>query len=193
MGNAVELVARPRLEAERSPLALADVHAEHTEFIWKTLHRLGVREPIVEDVFQEVFVVVLRRLHTFDGRSALTTWLFGICLRVARSYRRRAYFRRERAVAEVGDAKGPVAPDRTPEEALQRREAEARLQGILDSLELEHRAVFVMFEFDGLGCQEIADMIGVPLGTVHSRLHRARASFARAAERYRAIDARRGP
>src|SRR6185369_8078226 len=103
MSNTVELVARSPLEAERKPLALADIYAEHTEFIWKTLYRLGVREHHVEDVFQEVFVVVLRRLSSFDGRAAMTTWLFGICLRVARGYRRRAYFRREQAVADVGE------------------------------------------------------------------------------------------
>jgi RNA polymerase sigma-70 factor (ECF subfamily) len=191
MSNTVELVARSPLGAERKPIALADVYAEHTEFIWKTLHRLGVHEHHVEDVFQEVFVVVLRRLSSFDGRSAMTTWLFGICLRVARGYRRRAYFRREQVVGDVGDTKW-AAPERTPEEEVQHREERARLYDVLDQLELEHRAVFVMFEFDGLSCQEIAEMIGVPLGTVHSRLHRARAAFSRAAKRYQAIDARRG-
>jgi RNA polymerase sigma-70 factor (ECF subfamily) len=192
MSHLLQLVARSPIEAERSRLTLADVYAEHTDFIWKTLHRLGVREPFIEDIFQEVFVVVLRRLDSFDGHSAMTTWLFGICLRVARSYRRRAHFRRERVVAEVSDVASPVSSERTPEEELEHREAEARLRDILDRLDLEQRAVFVMFEFDGLSCQEIADMIGIPLGTVHSRLHRARAAFARNAERFRAIDARRG-
>ncbi len=191
MSNTVELVARSPIGAEQRPIALADVYAEHTDFIWKTLHRLGVREHHVEDVFQEVFVVVLRRLSSFDGRSAMTTWLFGICLRVARSYRRRAYFRREQVVDDVGESKW-AASGRTPEEEVQHREAQARLCTVLDDLELEHRAVFVMFEFDGLSCQEIAAMIGVPIGTVHSRLHRARASFARAAKRYLAADGWRG-
>jgi RNA polymerase sigma-70 factor (ECF subfamily) len=191
MSNTIELIARPPLDAQRKPIALADVYAEHTDFIWKTLHRLGVRDHHVEDVFQEVLIVVLRRLASFDGRSLMTTWLFGICLRVARGYRRRAYFRRERVVADVGEATR-VASDRTPEDEVQHREAQARLYDILDHLELEHRAVFVMFEFDGMACQEIAEMIGVPLGTVHSRLHRARAAFARAAKRYQALDARSG-
>src|SRR6266542_1301899 len=164
MSHTAEIVARSSREAERVPLTLDDVYSEHTEFIWKTLHRMGFRLPVIEDVFQEVFVVVLRRLGSFDGRSATTTWLFGICLRVARGYRRRAHFRRERIVADVDDATRAVATEATPEEELERRESEMLLFEILDQLDIEQRAVFVMFEFDGLSCQEIAEMIGVAVG-----------------------------
>src|SRR5690348_5140787 len=104
MSHAGELLARLHLGIEPRPLTLADIYADHTDFIWKTLHRLGVREPHIEDVFQEVFLVIFRRLDSFDGSSAVTTWLFGICLRVATGYRRRAHFRREQVVADVAAA-----------------------------------------------------------------------------------------
>ncbi len=64
---------------------------------------LGVAEADIEDVCQEVFITVHRKLSEFEGRSALRTWLYGISLRVASDYRRRAYVRRERAVAEPRD------------------------------------------------------------------------------------------
>ena len=76
-------VARPKL-------TVAGVHARHGEFIWKTLYRMGVRAPHLEDVYQEVFLVVHRRLDSYAGHCAITTWLFEVCFRVAAGYRRRA-------------------------------------------------------------------------------------------------------
>jgi RNA polymerase sigma-70 factor (ECF subfamily) len=189
MSTAGELSARSAPADDVYALTLADVYATQTTFIWKTLHRLGVREPHIEDVFQEVLLVVFKRLPTYNGSSALTTWLFAICFRVASDYRNRAHMRREMAVSDIGTA--AVDLGRSPEEELHRREAETRLLGILDGLTLDQRAVFVMFEIDGLRCEEIATMMGVPIGTVHSRLHWARKSFARALKRLHEADARR--
>src|SRR5438128_2482628 len=109
MSTAGELSARPTTGEDSGGLTLADVYAKHTDFLWKTLHRLGVREPHIEDVLQEVLLVVHRRLDSYDRRSALTTWLFGVCLRVASDHRKRAHFRRERAMADVAMAAGVVA------------------------------------------------------------------------------------
>ncbi len=77
--------------------------------------------------------------------------------------------------------------DDGPEEAAQHRQAQARLAEVLDSMDLEKRAVFVMFEIDELPCEEIATMMGVPIGTVHSRLYSARKAFREALAR---LDAR---
>src|SRR5687767_8088682 len=65
------------------------IYEEHARFVWMTLQRLGVQPAELDDVAHDVFVVVHRRLHTFDGTSRMTTWLFGICLRLAANYRRR--------------------------------------------------------------------------------------------------------
>ncbi|MEI8259466.1 MAG: sigma-70 family RNA polymerase sigma factor [Deltaproteobacteria bacterium] len=70
------------------------VYTEHAEFVWKGLFRLGVRESDLEDMVQEVFMVVHRRISSFDGSSRMTTWLFGIAMRVAAGYHRRAHRRR---------------------------------------------------------------------------------------------------
>jgi RNA polymerase sigma-70 factor (ECF subfamily) len=171
------------------PLDAAAVHAAHAEFVWRSLARLGVKDPDLPDMLQEVFLVVHRRAHAFDGSSKLTSWLFGICLRVAASYRRRAHRRYERPLEPAQLPPSAEADD--PEHALQRRQARHQLEELLDSMPLDKRAVFVMFEIDELSCADIALELDVPIGTVHSRLHAARAAFTKAIERQRARDARR--
>jgi RNA polymerase sigma-70 factor (ECF subfamily) len=167
---------------EHHALDIGSLHAEHSEFAWITLQRLGIGDADVEDLLQEVFVVVHRRLHTFDGSSRVTTWLFAICLRVAAAHRRRAHVRRER----LGDLPDPADQAASPEDIAATREAQARLGAILDRMDLEKRALFVMFEIDEVPCDAIGEILGVPIGTVYSRLHAARADFESARRRLEA-------
>jgi RNA polymerase sigma-70 factor, ECF subfamily len=172
----------------RPSAAVTRIYQANADFVWRSLQRLGVKDPDLDDVVQEVFVVVHERLHTFDGTAKMTTWLFGICLRVASAYRRRGFRRRETSVAEV-----PEPTDRTstsPEQDLAAAESRRRLELLLDELELEKRAVFVMFEIDEMPCEEIAQIVGVPVGTVYSRLHAARKSFQKALARMQARETR---
>lgn len=169
--------------AERQPIALGaeQVYQLHADFVWRTLQHLGARSADLEDLGQEVFVTVHRRLHTFDGRSKLTTWLFGICLHLVQRYRRRAYFRLEFLHAEPPERVDP----HTPEQDYASEEARLRLQQLLAKLSPERRATFVLFEVEGVACEQIAELTGVPLGTVYSRLHLARKQVAAAAARLR--------
>jgi RNA polymerase sigma-70 factor (ECF subfamily) len=171
-------------------LDVAQIHDEHADFVWRSLQRLGVREMDLEDALQEVFIVVHRKLATYDGNARLSTWLFGICLRVAAGQRRKAHLRRERASTDWEDAPDD-RPHANPEASAMRREAEQRLERALDALGLERRAVFVMFEIEGMPAPAIAELLGVPVGTVYSRLSTARAEFSRAAERLARADARK--
>ena len=116
------------------------------------------------------------RLGRFRGDSQLTTWLFGICLRVVAAHRRRAWFRRETPTADLPDAEAMPASGR-PDAALAEREAQAALRRVLDAMDLEKRAVLVMFDVDELPGEEIAAILGVPIGTVWSRLSAARKQF----------------
>ena len=170
----VSLAASPTEdEVPSTATTVADVVAQHAQFLWRTLQRLGVHEAHLPDVSQEVLLVVHRRLHTFDGRTALRAWLFGVCLRVALAHRRTAHIRREHPVEIVPD--DPDAePMATPEDAASAAESRRVLQQALDDLSPEKRAVFVMYELEGIDCDEIAATMGVPRGTVHSRLHVAR-------------------
>jgi RNA polymerase sigma-70 factor (ECF subfamily) len=161
---------------------VAQLVAEHGRFVFLTLQRFGVRGPDVEDLAQEVFVVALQRLHPRDPAHRVTSWLWGVCMRVASNHRRRAWVRRERPhdePPEPVDAAG--SPD--AEEVAHRRQQRAQLDAILDELDLERRATFVMFEIDGMTCDEIAADMGVPVGTVYSRLHAARRQFQEALRR----------
>jgi RNA polymerase sigma-70 factor (ECF subfamily) len=164
-------------------LSVTRVHERHGEFVWRTLHRMGVRPPHVEDVYQEVFLVVHRRLRTFTGQSAITTWLFEICFKVAAGYRRKAHFRREELVPDWSAMESLSSPEPSPERQLVTTRQAKQLERILDALPLEYRVVFVMFELEGLSSEEIAESLGAPLGTVYSRLYRARKRFARALAR----------
>jgi RNA polymerase sigma-70 factor (ECF subfamily) len=152
------------------------VYEAHGEFVWKSLYRLGVAECDLEDMVQEVFVVVHRRLDSYDGTAKLTTWLFGISLRVASTYRRTAHRRKEIAVDPLL-ADERIDASATPEEALSLRQARGRLSSVLDRMDLEKRAVFVMFEIEQMPCADIAALLDVPVGTVYSRLHAARKVF----------------
>lgn len=171
----VQLAADPlllsALGAERpGALAAEGVYALHADFVWRTLQHLGVRSADLEDLAQEVFIAVHRGIKGFDGRSKLTTWLFGICLHLVQRHRRRAYFRFEFLQSEPPER---IDSD-TPELRYAGAEQRARLEQLLQGLNPERRATFVLFEVEGWSCEEIAELTAVPVGTVYSRLHSAR-------------------
>jgi RNA polymerase sigma-70 factor (ECF subfamily) len=157
------------------PRDVQQIYVDHAQFVWASLQRLGIRDSDLQDVHQEVFVIVHKRLHAFEGESTLTTWIFGICARVAANYRRLARVRREQVVAEVPEASS--RDEHGPEAGAIMTQNRARLQALLDGMDPEKRAVFVMFELEETPCSEIAEMLGVPVGTVYSRLHAARKQF----------------
>lgn len=163
------------------PLNVADIHRVHANFVWRSLQRLGVHPNDLEDMQQEVFVIVHRKLPGYDAEMALSAWLFGICRRVAAAYRRKAHRRYEEATGEWYEQADLKYPD--PEEAAENAQARRQLDLLLERLDLDKRAVFVMFEIDGLTCEEIAEQLGVPVGTVYSRLHTARKIFQKALEK----------
>lgn len=149
--------------------AFRELYQDNAAFVWRSLRRLGVAPAHLEDACQEVFVVVHRKLASFDGQSP-RSWLFAIALRVAADHRKRAFVRREQA---TGDVEGEVvsAPQHAAVERVQAREF---LEKVLDELDDDKRAVFVLFELEGLGMNEIALAVGCPLQTAYSRLHAAR-------------------
>ena len=120
-----------------------------------------------------MLVVVHRQGRTYDPARPLRGWLFGICAGLARNYRRRAFRRFESLSAEPPE----VRDAGSPEDALDARRRRERGARVLAELDPEQRAVFVMFEVEGMSGKAIAELLDVPLGTVHSRLHSARKSL----------------
>ena len=145
------------------------VFQEQAPYVWRALRRLGVAEADADDVCQDVFLVVHRKLATFGG-SSLRTWLYGICLRVASEHRRRPHRRREEVVEAVPDP--GVAPSQ--EDDVERRRALALLDEALSLLDDDKRAVFVLFELEQVPMVEVAEAAGCPLQTAYSRLYAAR-------------------
>lgn len=115
-------------------------------------------------------MAVFRGLEGFEGRSALRTWVYGICVRVASNHRRRAYVRRERSVSEPPEqAQEPDQP-----RALEEGMGWPTLRRLLDTLDADKRDVFVLYELEELPMREVAEACGCPLQTAYSRLHAAR-------------------
>jgi RNA polymerase sigma-70 factor, ECF subfamily len=165
--------------AEPPHLNAAQVFREHGAYAWRALRRLGVADSDIADVCQEVFVVVHRKLLEFEGRSQLRTWVYGICVYTASDYRKRARRRPEIATELLPEQ---VAPD-NPASSLEGAEARATLDRILDTLDDDKRAVFVLFEIEQMPMTEVVAAVGCPLQTGYSRLHAARAHVQQAIAR----------
>lgn len=148
----------------------------HFDFIWRLLRRSGLSEPRADDAAQEVFLVASQRLADIAVGSE-RSFLFGTALRVASTVRRSAEFRREHPglEADVGDT---AAGSRvSTEDLVDQHRARAALDAILEELPEDLRTVFVLFEIEGASTPEIAELLGLPLGTATSRLRRAREEF----------------
>jgi RNA polymerase sigma-70 factor (ECF subfamily) len=187
----VTVTLAPPVQAADRPHDVAEVYRAHGDFVWASLQRMGVRDADLQDQLQEVFIVVHRRLADFEGRSTLTTWLFGICLRVVAGYRRKLGRRREMGV-EVLPELSDESLEKDPERSASRNEGRERLAQVLDAMDVDKRVVLVMFEVEDLSCDEIAKIIGIPVGTVYSRLHAARAQFEKVRRAAEARGASRG-
>lgn len=137
------------------------------------LHVVGSREE-AEDVCQEAFVQAFVKLASFQGRSVFYTWLYRIAFNVSVSRRRRKRAElsidqhRERTGEEPEDGGDP------PEERLLRDEQVQQVRDAIGTLNEEHRAILVLREMEGCCYDTIAEILDLPLGTVRSRLHRAR-------------------
>jgi RNA polymerase sigma-70 factor, ECF subfamily len=179
-GTLSSLGAPPLVSLERS-IDLATVFREHGPFVHRVLHRLGVHPADVDDAFQEVFVVIHRRLPDFEPDAAVRPWVYGICARVASRQRRRRSTSREVGSEEASE---PVDPT-TPIDSITAKQAREVLSVILDQIDDDKRAVYVLHELEELSIPEIAQSLDCPAQTAYSRLRAARAAVADAVRRYR--------
>jgi RNA polymerase sigma-70 factor (ECF subfamily) len=159
--------------------ACTDLVAEHQRMVVQlAINLLGDRDEAL-DLSQEVFLRVFRTIHGFRGQSSLRTWIYRIAVNQARN-RHRFWSRRHRAdqvsLDEHVAAHGEFLSggESTPEQVLAQKELAGRLQQALDSLPFDQRTAIVLREIDGLSYEEIAYSLGIAIGTVKSRLTRAR-------------------
>ena len=159
------------------PSSFEAVFAEHAPFAWRVLRRYGVPDGELEDVCQEVFLAVFKSLPSFEGRSSLKTWIYGVCRRVAANHRKRAVFRHARQQQELPLSFVPPAqPDAF--DVLERKRSLATLDELLAKLAPAQREVFLLYEVDELTMREIAIALDCPLSTAFTRLYAARRGLA---------------
>lgn len=163
----------PQAATAPSPELVA-LYRAHFQFVWRSARRLGVPEAALDDVVQDVFLVVARRLAEFRGEASARTWLFAIALRVVREHRR-STFRHLRRAQALADSQPQTSSD-----PIARSDARRTLQRALDRLDDDRRSVYVLAELEGLTAQEIAEGLRVNINTVYSRLRSARAQLERA-------------
>lgn len=166
----------PALASSASPEVADDaldfrrVFGEHIGFAARTLSNLGVVDADLEDQCQEVFLVVHRRLGEFEGRSTLRRWIYRICWRTSANYRRKHKRLRKHEADEPVEASTGAAQERE----LARASVRERLLVLLDGLDEERRAVFVLYELEQLSMREVTEILECPLQTGYSRLKSAR-------------------
>lgn len=158
--------------------AFNDIFKAYRSLVFGVLHHLLRNDPELEDVVQQAFVEVFRSLETFEGRSKLSSWVARVALHVGYHHLRRkksrpADYEADREVPELVDA----SPRVDPEAAAERSEAIARVYAILETLPEKKRTVFVLNDLQGMPQEEVAEVVGVGIATVRTRLFYARREF----------------
>ena len=158
--------------------AFGDLVRRYQDRLFNAVYRLTGNAEDASDVVQEAFLNAYQSLHSFKGDSEFYTWLYRIAFNSSVSLKRK-----KKVVLSIdgGRPDGELLIDPAdesafagPNERLERSEDEARLQRGLDRLSEDHRAVLVLKDLQGQKYEEIAEVLGVPIGTIRSRLHRAR-------------------
>lgn len=168
-------------ERTEDGLDLATLYDRHATFVWRVAKRLGVPDAALEDVVHDVFVIVHRRLDDYDGRAALTSWLYGITRGVA-SNRRRGRAREAQRIERAQPRPDTLPPT---DEAAQRREAAAFVRRFLGELDASKREMFTMVDLEGMSVKDAAILASVNVNTAHARLRAARLAFKQASAEFR--------
>ncbi len=142
------------------------------KFVWRAVQRLGASDSEVEDRVHDVFAIVVKRWATFDPERALKLWLYGIAYRVMLDHRRK-----------LGNHEEPVdvvslhAHEADPEQSAVRTQGLSLARQIIDSIDLNRKAVLVMHDLEEIPMPQVAEALEIPLNTAYSRLRLARHEF----------------
>jgi RNA polymerase sigma-70 factor (ECF subfamily) len=171
-----------------APKRVAPDHAEfkalynnHFRLVWCALTRFGVRDADLMDLTQKVFLIAYLKLPEFEGRSLVSTWLWGICRRVALAHRRSGSMRYEVATDPVEFEF--AVEQRSTAQVEPNTSRQLAVEHMLSKLSESQRVVFRLSEVDDLDGPQIATLLNISLGTVRSRLRYARQRIRREAKR----------
>jgi RNA polymerase sigma-70 factor, ECF subfamily len=171
---------------QRAALTFEQVYSERFHDVLRWIRALGGLDADLDDLAQEVFLVVQRRLPDFDGAN-LGAWLYKIAKNQVSDHKRRAWVRHLfTGKPQSSDARAVplhIQPVPTPYEALERRETLNLIAKMLNKMPQAQRSAFVLFEIEGYSGEEIAELEGIPVNTAWTRLHHARRRFLELVER----------
>ncbi len=163
--------------AEKVPKAAVDEFTatfdEHVDLVYRFLRSMGLSEHQAEDAVQDVFLIVHQKLSSFEGRSKMSTWICGIARNVAMNHRRRA--NRQGAHHEFDETRVPGGP--SPEDQFQGSESVQKIQAFASRLEGGMREVFSLCFLEEMRAPDVAEILGVPLPTVYSRIRLLRVAL----------------
>jgi RNA polymerase sigma-70 factor (ECF subfamily) len=157
--------------------AFGELVRRYQDRLYNTVYRLVGNAEDARDVVQDAFLNAYQSLDSFKGDAQFFTWLYRIAFNTAVSLKRK-----QRVILRIesgpgaGGAQEPVDPSESsqPGHALEQAEEERRLHEAIQRLSTEHRAVLILKDLEGLKYEEMAEALQVPVGTIRSRLHRAR-------------------
>ena len=157
------------------PATLAEIYDSHFHYVWRNARRLGVLEASADDVVQDVFMVVQRRIQDYDGRASMQAWIFGILIRVVHDHRRSFLRKGARHVPLEGDA--AASQDPTPTEFAEQAERKHLVERVLSELDEQKRTLLILSELEQWTLREIAELFGSNINTIHSRVRAAKRAF----------------
>jgi len=173
---------------ETVDVSLARIYRQHSAFVWRLIRSQGFADATAEDLLHEVFLVVHRRLHEYDGRAAMTTWLYNITRGVTSTHRR-GRSREARRLALVQTEAGPALD---LEELTARRQAADHVRRFVASLDEDKRRVFELSQIDGLPMPAVAEICGINVNTAYTRLRAGRLAFQAAVSKLRRAERDKG-
>lgn len=170
------LHALTHIPPSKATVDFEELYQEHFAFVWRCLRALGVSEANLDDVCQEVFLVVHRRLADYRGEGKPRTWVYGILRNVASNHRRTLRRRGENGALE----QEPQSEGSGPLDRVLLQEDAAFLEAFLESVTAAKREVFALALIEQLSIPEVAEILGVPVNTAYTRLRNVRLDFQRA-------------
>lgn len=173
-GNAGLAVSSMVIRAGAKPLDFDEVFRTHFARVTRTMRSLGVDPAMVDDATQDVFVILHSKLHEFEGRSALATWIYAVTFRVAQNHRRKSRFRAHEPLSGA-----EPEPSADPAEQFAERQAAEFVQRFCSTLNEAKRDAFALCVIEERPPAEVAELLGISLSTLYSRVAAAREEFRR--------------
>lgn len=149
--------------------AFDEIMRHHEDRVFSVCLRIMANREMALDATQDTFLMVFRKADQFQGKSALGTWIYRIAVNTCYDHLRKAKRRRAETIPENFDPQDPSA-----EEALNSAGMRPEIQDALDQLPPDFRTAIVLSDIEGMGLPEVSAVLGVPIGTVKSRLFRGR-------------------